>query len=175
MSVTYTHTITIDDVCAALIAYLQPIVGADAPIIRGQQNRDSMPTTGFIVVTELKTRVISTNKSSLDDTGYIRTFVNDTLSDWQIDYYGANSGDWASIVARLFASGDPYYQGGTSATVHPVYAEDPSQTFLTNAEKQYEARWTGRVTLQYNDSVSVTRDSADTLGINVFEAVDLID
>jgi len=171
----YTHTITIDDVCAAIIAYLQPIVGVDVPIIRGQQNRSSMPTSGFVVLTELKTRVISTPKSSLNDTGSMRTFVNDSLSDWQVDYYGASSGDWASIVARMFASADPTYQEGTSATVHAVYADDPMQTFLTNAEKQYEARWTGRVTLQYNDSVSVTRDSADTLAVNVFQAVDLID
>ena len=175
MSATYTHTIAIDDVCAALIAYLQPIVGAGVPIIRGQQNRSSMPTTGFLVLTELKTRVISTAKSALNDAGDLRTFINDSLSDWQIDYYGASSGDWASMVARLFASGDPVYQEGSLSTAYAVYADDPMQTFLTNAEKQYEARWTGRVTLQYNDSVSVTRDSADTLAVNVFQAVDLID
>lgn len=175
MSVTYSHTITVDDVCAALIAYLQPIVGTGVPIIRGQQNRTSMPTTGFVVLTELRNRVVSTASSALNDTGDTRTFTNDCLSDWQIDYYGALSGDWATIVARLFASNDPTYMLGSAAVAHPVSAEDPTQTFLTNAEKQYEARWTGKVALQYNDIVSVTRDSANTLSVNSFQAVDLID
>jgi hypothetical protein len=51
-----------------------------------------------------------------------------------------------------------------------LYCSDGHQMPLTTGEQQYETRWTLTASLQYNPTVSIPQQSANTLAVNIMEA-----
>jgi len=81
----------------------------------------------------------------------------------QIDVHGPASGDNAATITTLFR-GDYaglwfVRQGYTS--VAPLYCGEPRQMSFTNAEENYEDRWSIDTVLQVNQVVSPSQDFAD--------------
>ena len=53
--------------------------------------------------------------------------------------------------------------------MQPLYASDPKQTTLINAEQQYNNRWTMDFFAQFNPVVQVPQDFAAALQVDLAE------
>lgn len=165
----YTPSILVDAVIDALIAFLQPFVGEDTPIVRGQQNRVPPPGPVFVKLTE----VVQSNLSapaffnSTDPAVQQATIDTSTRIDVQIDFYGTAAGDWARAVAAVWRS--PYSPDQFPTGVAPLYCSEPHQSPLITGEEQYEFRWVITASLEYNPVVTVPQQSATQLKVNTFE------
>lgn len=101
-----------------------------------------------------------------------QTLEQGTRMDIQLDFHSddTSAGDMAQTVStlmrdaygvQLFEEQDPNYG------VAPLYADDPMQTPFTNAEQNYEWRWTLDCALQFNPTVRVPRQYADSATIEL--------
>jgi hypothetical protein len=83
--------------------------------------------------------------------------------DIQIDFYGAQAGEFCKTVKTAFRShwGFAHFPAG----IKPLYTSDGMQSPLTTGEQQYESRWTLTASMQYNPTVTVPQDFADDLGV----------
>ena len=82
----------------------------------------------------------------------------------QLDAYGVNAGDWASILTTAFRSDRAYEFFSTqSQGITPLYMEDAKQAPLVTGEQQYEARWTMVAHLQFKPSITDVQQSAATV------------
>lgn len=88
----------------------------------------------------------------------------------QLDIHGPDSAENAQIISTLIR--DEY---GCSkfeelnAGVQPLYTSDPMQAPFTNAEQQYEDRWTVDVVMQANPVVSVPLQFADFVNVTLIQ------
>ena len=165
----YEPSITIDTVITALAGFIQPFVGSDIPIIRGQQNRVAPPLTAFVKLQELLENDIETPifTQSADPAIQQATINTPTRIDIQVDFYGPASADWCKAVKAVFRS--PYATAQFDSDIAPLYCSDGRQMQLVMGEEQYENRWALTATLQYNPLVIVPQQSATTLTVNIFE------
>jgi hypothetical protein len=181
-STPYIPSITVDQVIAQLISFLQPFVGnvGAAPdytitpnvptqIIRGQQNRTNPPQGPFVKVTEI-------NRKNLDTPTFTNSAVVDVQQasvantkqlDVQIDFYGSDAGDWAAAIETIWRSA--YAADQFPAGMAPLFCSDAHQGPLITGEQQYEFRWVITGSLEYNPSVIIPQQSATVLKTNVFE------
>lgn len=171
MSVTV--SITKAQLQTALRAFLLGITGNGWQVIEGQDNRVAMPTGTFITMTSMLTPMLSTSKSTWVDPGSNPGTENNlTSSQWrcQLDFYGDGAGDMALTVSRLVRTEYACDQFATSGVdMQPLYAEEPRNTTLINAEQQYEERWTLDFLAQFNPVVSTPLDFAATLTAGLVE------
>lgn len=89
----------------------------------------------------------------------------------QCDVYGPSSGDNARVIDTLFRSEyatDAFASYGYDIT--PLFNETPRQMPLTDAEQQYETRWTLDLQLQFNAIVSTAQQFATAIEIETVEA-----
>ncbi|ELY4831851.1 hypothetical protein SM096_004217, partial [Cronobacter sakazakii] len=89
----------------------------------------------------------------------------------QIDCYGENAADNASIIGTLIRSDfacEWFRQNGNVIT--PLYCSDPHQTTMINGEQQYEGRWTMEFIGQFNPSVTTRQDFMDSITVGVIAA-----
>jgi len=170
---TATISITQDTLTTALRGFLLPIVST-TEVFLSQQNLDPMPLGSFITMTPISTEGLSTNHTSYHDTGVsgTGTQMNSRTTLWrcQLDCYGDDAQDMANIIATLWRS--PYAcENLTTDTlnIQPLYAGEPHQTTMINAEQQFENRWTVDVMLQFNPVITVPQDFADQLVIGLVE------
>ena len=56
--------------------------------------------------------------------------------------------------------------------VEPLYCSDAIQAPLITGEKQYEARWSTTLSVQYNAAVTVAQESFINVGAVITDAVD---
>jgi hypothetical protein len=90
----------------------------------------------------------------------------------QLDIYGPSSADNAAIIRGLFYSGIAYdilHPLG----VAPLYTSNPHELAFTDAEQQYEYRWTMDLESQINPVITTTQQFADKLIIGAVP-VDLV-
>lgn len=129
-------------------------------VIQGLGNGAAMPDGDFVCMTATTQRRLSTNSDTYDTDADTRTVLTPTEYSIQVDCYGPNSSDMASTLCMMWR--DEY---GCDAMVPsaPLYAADPVQVPLVNAEKNYEQRWTFIVLLQFNPTVTVLQQFAETL------------
>lgn len=160
----FVSSIAVDAVIGALGSFLQPFVGS-APIVRGQNNRTSMPRSGFVELTEILQVDLETPNAV--DAAATTTITGPKRIDIQIDFFGASSGDWATAVKTVYRS--PYAPAQFPDGIKPLYCSDAHQAALVNAEQQYEGRWTITASLQYNPAVVIPSQSATALVVNILE------
>lgn len=141
----------------------------DCEVVRGQQNGVPMPVGPFISMTEVLQKRLSTNVSAYNDPGTNGTnaVMQPTQYAIQIDCYGPDSGDWATILTTMFR--DPYGCDQLGPEVSPFYADDPMQSPLINGEENYEARWIITAVMQCNFVVTVSQQFAGALAATLIE------
>lgn len=164
----YLPSIVIDTVITKLGAFLQPFVGS-LPIIRGQQNRVSMPKGPFVELMEVLTVPLGTPEVCNDLANSQINVSTSMRIDIQVDFYGPSAGDQCNSVVTIYRS--EYSSAQFPSNIQPLYCSDGHQMALVTGEEQYESRWTLTATLEYNPVISLPQQSANTLKMNIFEDV----
>lgn len=164
----YTSSITVDQVITALATFLAPFMPG-AQIVRGQVNRVALPSNPCAVLTEILQVDLSVPHTEYQppvdpdvDDG-TATVYGPSRIDVQIDFYGAQAGEFCKTVKTAFRShwGFTHFPAG----IKPLYTSDGMQNPLLTGEQQYESRWTLTASMQYNPTVTVPQDFADDLGV----------
>jgi hypothetical protein len=166
--VSYTISITEDQILVALRNWLLNAVSGE--VVEGVVNRVSMPAGSFIEMTPLVKSRLSTNVTSYPD---INTETNQQFIDFtiQLDIYGANAGDWSTIIATAFRSDQAcIFLDAQLPGIAPLYSEDARQLPLINGEDQYESHWSIAIHLQFNPSVNDAQQSANVINVGVIDA-----
>ena len=158
----FTVSITVDNIIDALSAFLQPFVGA-CEIIRGQQNRVSMPLGGFVELTEILQVDLETPSDNYDPANSQVTIAGPKRIDIQVDFYGPTAGDQCTAVKGVFRTN--YAVAQFPPGIEPLYCSDGHQAPLLDAEQQYETRFTITASLQYNPNVSVPQQFANVVSV----------
>lgn len=151
-----------DDLFIALRAFVLSLLPNGTEVIQGLGNNVPMPEGGFVCMTALSQRRLSTNHSELLPSQE-RIVTMPTEYSIQVDCYGPDSSDWATLLTALWR--DPYGCDAMAPVAQPLYHTDPIQAPLVNGEENYEQRWVFTALLQFNPSVTVVQQSADTLDL----------
>jgi len=158
---TATTTPTQTDLFTVLRAFILSLITCE--VIQGLGNGVPMPLGGFICMTSLSQTRLSTNVNGYVDpvtTTGTRTARQATQHTVQIDCYGPDSSEWATILSTMLR--DEYGCLALAPNVSPLSADDPKQSPLIDGEQQYEARWTLTALLQVNPTVSTPQQFFDT-------------
>ena len=167
----YTASISVDQVIDALAAFLAPFVPG-GQIVRAQVNRVALPANPCAVLTELLQVDLSVPATEYQPLENTATIYGPSRIDVQIDFYGAQAGEFCKTVKTAFRShwGFAHFP----ANIKPLYTSDGIQSPLTTGEQQYESRWTLTASLQYNPIVTVPQDFADVLTPNKVLPADVV-
>lgn len=154
----YISSITVDQVIEALAAFLAPFMPG-AQIVRAQVNRVALPSNPCAVLTELLQVDLSVPATDYQPLANTATIYGPSRIDVQIDFYGAQAGDFCKAVKTAFRShwGFAHFP----ANIRPLYTSDGVQSPLLTGEQQYESRWTLTASMQYNPTVTVPQEFAD--------------
>ena len=154
----YAASITVDQVIDALAAFLAPFMPG-AQIVRAQVNRVALPSNPCAVLTELLQVDLSVPALDYQPTANTATIYGPSRVDVQIDFYGAQAGEFCKTVKTAFRShwGFAHFP----ANIKPLYTSDGVQSPLLTGEQQYESRWTLTASMQYNPTVTVPQEFAD--------------
>jgi hypothetical protein len=154
----YTSSITVDQVIDALKAFLTPFMPG-AQIVRAQVNRVALPSNPCAVLTELLQVDLSVPATDYQPLANTATIYGPSRIDVQIDFYGAQAGEFCKTVKTAFRShwGFAHFP----ANIRPLYTSDGVQSPLLTGEQQYESRWTLTASMQYNPTVTVPQEFAD--------------
>lgn len=166
-----TIDLTEADAMAELGNFLMLILGLPASmVVRGQDNRVAMPLGNFAVITPMLRIRLDTNVTSYADPVSSLGTRNDAAATRymvQVDLYGPAASDNAQILTTLFRS--DFATTAMSPRVVPLYAEDARQMVFTDAEQQYEDRWTIDLALQMTPTVSTGQDFAGRVDIGLVD------
>lgn len=156
----YTASITVDQVIEALAAFLAPFMPG-AQIVRAQVNRVALPSNPCAVLTELLQVDLSVPATDYQPLANTATIYGPSRIDVQIDFYGAQAGEFCKTVKTAFRShwGFAHFP----ANIKPLYTSDGVQSPLVTGEQQYESRWTLTASMQYNPTVTVPQEFADVV------------
>lgn len=161
MVVTYTPSITEDDVATALRAFLIDVVPAPVEVVQGQTNRIPAPTgPRYIVFTPNGRKALSTNRNTYKPADDQREIDQSIQYGWQVNFYGEGSSDSAQVACTLLR--DEY----GSNFMRPLFVgvldvSDPRQLPLVDGEMQYQERWMVEVMLQANPAIVTAQQFAD--------------
>jgi len=154
------------DIFVALRAFILGLI--DCEVIQGLGNGVPMPAGSFVAMTGLFQNRLSTNVDTYNDpvtSGGTKDVMQPTQYTVQLDCYGPQSSDWATIITTMFR--DEYACNVLEPNVAPLSADDPKMIPLVNGELQYEQRWSITALLQYNPVVSVAQQFADSLNVTL--------
>jgi len=168
-----TISITQDDLTAALRGFLLSLV--DAEVFMAQENLVPMPNQDFVTMTPMFITGLSTNRVGYNDPGVGQgSELTQRSNQWQcqLDFYGSSAQEMAAIVGTMIRSEySASWFRQNNMPVTPLYAGEPHQTTMINAEQQYESRWTLDFIAQFNavvttplyffDEINVTAIAAD--------------
>lgn len=165
---TLSISITDDDLLTALRGFL--LSAFNAEVVQGQVNRVAMPLGNFIEMTPMLSASLSTARTAwLPDIG-AQSFTNPTKWTCQLDFYGADAANNASIFQSIVRT--PYACEQLAATgldFQPLYATESRNTALITGEQQYEGRYTVDLVAQFNPAVQTPQDFTQQLGIGVVD------
>lgn len=162
MTALYSSSITVDQVIDAVTAFIYPFF-PNGEIVRAQVNRVALPSNPCIVLTEMTQVDLSVPFSDYqpdDDTAEIN---GPSRIDIQADIYGSNAGQICKTIKTAFRSHWGF--ANFPANVKPLYTSDGTQAPLLTGEQQYESRWTLTLSIQYNPTITVPQEFADTLEV----------
>lgn len=135
-------TPTKSSVFATLRAFILDIVPAGIEVVQGLGNRVPMPKGKFIAITPISQTRLSTNHHIYDDTYPVIPGGQGTLQPTQyiiqIDCYGSDASDWATMLSTLLR--DEIGCIALGPDVQPLYSDDPVQMALVDGEQQYDER-----------------------------------
>lgn len=164
-----TSTPVLNDVYTAMTAFLLGALPLQASqVIQGLGNRVAMPLPGFVVMTAINQQRKRTTVDTYDTTAAaptVMSYEQDIELTLQLDFYGPSSGDWAAQISTLFR--DEYGVTALAPNCAPLYADTARMIPLTNAENQYEQRWSLDCAIQYNPTVTAAQQFADVLTAQV--------
>lgn len=168
-----TISIKQDDLTTALRGFLLSLV--DVEVFLAQENLVPMPNEDFVTMTPMFITGLSTNRVAYNDHGVgAGSEMTQRSNQWrcQLDFYGNTAAEMAAIVGTMIRSeyaANWFKQNNMPVT--PLYAGEPHQTTMINAEQQYESRWTLDFIAQFNavvttplyffDEIEVTAIAAD--------------
>lgn len=167
----YGVSITVDNVIDALANFMQPFCPG-SEIVRAQVNRVPMPTGPCVVLTELLQVDLETPVVDYVPTQDLANIKGPARVDIQVDFYGPSAGDQCKAVKGVFRT--EYAAGQFSDGIKPLYCSDGVQSPLVTGEQQWESRWTLTASMQYNPTVTVPQDFADTLTPKAVIPVDIV-
>ena len=156
------------DVYTALRAFILSLITCE--VVQGLGNGVPTPLGGFIVMTSLFQNRLSTNVDNYLDptpTTGSKTALQAIQHTVQIDCYGPQSSDWASIISTMLR--DEYGCLAMAPNVQPLSADDPKMSPLIDGEQQYEQRWTLTALLQVNPVVSTPMQFFTTAQVNLID------
>lgn len=152
----------IDAAVVAVADFLQPLMPVGTQIVRGQVNDVPAPLPPSIVITEIgQPQYTTTRKQPIAIDG-TQTYVMPVQLRFQLDFYGWSGGEMSNITTTMIRS--IYPEGRFPEGVKPLYCTDAFQSPLMTGEKQFEARWTQELYVQYNAPVTVAQESFNTVG-----------
>jgi hypothetical protein len=159
---------TLQDVYTLLKAFIVGIVPAGVQVVKGLNNRTAMPLPlpGFVAMTAVLMNPHRTPVETWDHNNPEPDAISieqGILLRVQLDCYGPDAAQWAVALATLRSS----YACDVLAPVAPLFADNPIQAPLTNAEAEYEQRWIVGANLQYNPVVSTPMQFADAAEVNL--------
>lgn len=161
---------TIDSAIVAVSAFLQPLMPSGTKIVRGQSNGVPAPLPPSVVITEIGQPQYTTTRTSLNAMSGKQTLDMPKMLNLQLDFYGPQAGDMVSTAVTMLRS--LYACESFPDGVEPLYCSDAIQAPLITGEKQYEARWSTTLSVQYNAAVTVAQESFITVGEVIAEPVD---
>jgi len=166
-------SITDEALLATVRAYLLAVLGSGWGVFVTQDNRVPMPNGNFVMMTRMGSLLLATPTGKWVDPGTNPGTVESKTSArgrFQLDFYGEGAADAVHIVQALFRTRYTCDQlAGSGLEVQPLYAEDPKNTTMVNAEQQYQERWTLDAFIQFNPVVTVPLDFASALEATVVE------
>lgn len=163
MMALYQISITINDVIEQLADFIQDFVG-NTPVVRAQVNRVPLPKPSAVVLTELMQQDLAVSAGEfLGDDDEIAIHAQKLIS-VQIDFYGAQAGDWCSAIRSVCRT--EYAAGKFSNGISILYCDDGIQSPLISGEQQWVSRWTLTASFQYNPIINVPQQFADELSMN---------
>lgn len=160
----------IDAAVVAVADFLQPIIPA-AAIVRGQVNDVPAPLPPSLVITEVGKTQYTTTRMKFDPLTGISTYLQPVELRLQLDFYGNAGGDMSNAAATMLRTG--YAVENFPEGVKPLFCSDPFQAPLATGEKQFEARWTMELFVQYNAPVTVGQESFNVVGQVIADPVNV--
>lgn len=153
-----------------LVAFVAGIVPTGTKVVQGLGNRVPPPTGSFAAITVLNQRRLATNDEAYtDDYPYFGS--RSVSASWQVnvqlDFYGPDSGNWASAFCTLFR--DDYGCNALAPEVQPLYADAPRLAPWVSSESQWVHRWTVTASLNWRELVTVSQQFADALSVELVE------
>lgn len=156
--------ITESQLFAALRLAILPLFNAE--VIKGLNNDVAQPINDYIVITPIINKKEGTNHREYgidfkkDSALYTYTI--------QIDCYGIQSGNMASVLNLLFWS-DYFIDHGLTT----LYSTSPKQIWFDSPDREMIERWSQDVDVSYNPAITLTQDSANALNINLLNPADV--
>lgn len=167
-----TISITQDDLTAALRGFLLSLV--DAEVFLAQENLIPMPNQDFVTMTPMFITGLSTNRVGYNDPGVGQgSELTQRSNQWrcQLDFYGNSAQEMAAIVGTMIRSEySTNWFRQSNMPVTPLYAGEPHQTTMINAEQQYESRWTLDFIAQFNAVIATPLDFMDSIQVGIVAA-----
>ena len=169
---TLSGTPTVSLVLADIKAFVQAILGAGVPCIRGIVNRvpAPIPQNGFVVMTpiyqerlEYNLDIYSTAPTPWPANESVQTAMR---IDVQLDVYGTGgwAGTWAGWIVSLWRD---EFACAIMQNSQPLYADEARMVPLIDSEAQYEERWSITLTAQYNPVITPPQEFADGLSLGL--------
>jgi hypothetical protein len=167
-------------VFSAVQAWLMYLTGLDINhVIQGRLNGAPMPAPSCIIMTQVQQKNLSSFDLTYNTTAQTETVNNSFDYVIQCDCYGTGAGDLATAIATVFDSEpgcdffESYCEAQGTASILPLYSDDPLSMAFTNEEQQYEQRYIVKLHLvvntgvilpmQFMQSVSVTTVNSQTI------------
>jgi len=158
----------------ALWGYIDAVFGStlSANIFKGFQNMTATPPGASYVVLQPGIVVRQNQlRRDYDAASLVVNVERDTEYLYQCDCYGPIAPDLANTIAIAWPSlwTSDFFNGylamptsGAPLPVTPLYADEPQQLNIVNAELQYEQRFMLRLHLQANQTVSLPQEFFST-------------
>ena len=163
MSVTI--DITDQDVFTALVSLFATFLPSGTPVVQGLDNQVPMPASGFVLMTSSGMDRMGTNVDTFNSSLQSNAIQPPIKYEVGIDFLGPLSQSWSMQFQALFR--DEYATDLMPANIQPLFADDPIQIPLVNAESQYEQRWRVRAAMHYAPTITTTQQSATVIGIGI--------
>ena len=143
-----------EDIFTQVRAFILSLLG-DLPVIQGLGNGVPTPLGDFVVMTSISQKRLSTNFRDYTDyyQALMAKVVQPVEHQLQIDCFGDNSGDYATILATAWR--DLQACEVFSRDMQPLYCDDPRQVPFEDGEQNYTKRWTSNFYLQVNGVVKI--------------------
>lgn len=147
-----------DTVWGFITSLLDPSVAGN--VFKGFQNMTATPLANYVVISPGVKERLDQGTRDYDVVNGLVLIGRHTKYTYQVDCYGPLGPDWADTIAVAWRSPWACEQLALVAgqPVTPLYADEPQQLNVVNAELQYEQRYMLRLVLQTNQVVALPQD-----------------